>query len=1787
MHLPKPIDLPSQYQDTQEYKPVAQAPSMAQKTLDAAKILLARQLRGEDVPVEEELPMNAQSRVPADSSLGQLIREEVEAANRSWLTRLVQGVSDYLGGEEHDEFSISSAQENPSRWRYTPPQDERAKRNPQAKKYSVLSPYTQPARTERSRSNRAGDAVTGSDAQSRTRPSSRYLEAQQQDPNKFAQFVFGDKDHAYLAGGHGLWQAKLQAVSTPAASGSSSGEGKAEIKAVINQLAKDTITLNGQANTASPLTGPIAHLTTYGANNRVAVGLADAKDAKEASSSLKLFAATDDAATTFVTNKLAGEDIDAAAKFYDATQELDAGDTKPAANSINQPILAVAASHQDDRFFVAVADGGTTDRALYKRPDEKDDPVRKAMTDGMAIIKKVDGTDLAAGLENVPPKLTPQDSPPNPIDANERYVQAVVNSVNKSIFLSDLNADEKDIHEKYSEQVFRDAINLRKGGLIDLAIAAEGNALAPVDVLKDIENVDGIKNLAAAAADFPVKEDADKGVLAAAIQVGLGSGIRELLQEVLGKKELFKPEKSLKPWVSLDSRKVVDATSGDANPHDLNLYVADQDGTARGISVAKIDGNALVTKDATPAFFANPGKIITKAMYEGIDFKEKDALEKDFGKLEQVGIPCAVYSAADAYPATRAMISDKVDMCWDDELKRLFVGFGDIALGDDAGYLTNGSGGVCSIMVGQEKKINAAQPNGLYFQPAIANFCSLQFQDILNPDAALAKDFKKANPTDYIAGFYQKHNPDKLANPLPGDDLHASAKKLRVMHTSTGKDYLIFNGGVAPQSNFKSLNSKMYALPLVGTYSDDLKLIEHAGLIAAAERFNADPQDFYKKGLKDIKFTDPVGVVDAADNATGTLNLLHAAVQGYVKTELTDLKDTNGKDAAKALVDKVVSDYPQVQAGLATVALQSSWVKDAGGTPGVKEAASNAFKIVTQNYDFAAEPEKIQQSQLLERIEQAGIDLAVPAGADDRAKTQAPAYDVARYIVEDKIKAAIAKDDVNDIWDIVKAVHAVRFGQPADNLDVENAKINALDAGGIAGGVAAVEGSLGLALNKIYNGDKHKHKLLPAVQTMHTDATYPAFDYVRVGADPKRLSFDTSALVQDVQVVGDTVYVALGNARDASHTGESGVFASTAIFHSNGFIRAWTPWRRVMGHADPVAGVALDPTSSRYWYTTTKDVSSIADASLPETDSLDTLRVTAWGRGHVAAATGAGDAAATTDARLSTVLEKVFGDIGGVYGLYSFGPETQGFKERKVSDIDVANRHEQFSMAVATGNGRVALIKTGKFDPAAGVFKSTTAFNTTGNDRNVFVFDESTKNYGGKGLSNLGIITCAEVSRLPLDVVADPVNPQNRNGFLFVGGTEGVAVLTRWFNGKGWDTSVNGGLADLLPGSQRDDFPAGDGWRWMQILTKDGTNPFKDVRKLVSDGSRYLYVMTAKEIWRLDMMATPGAGGGGVPAARTAKEYGIFRRPQLAPAAPKRPDIEYAIRIEKDDALYKVADDTAKNTVGNDVFVDHDGAQFLDMLVGYRVHEDIKMPANNKTQLVVATNTGLFYNAIDKFTDEPATVKGNLAANTWKQVETYAKSDAGADVNKELATAAMRLELRSSQPGDKLKVATDAANKAKMYADGNLEVTALSEDRQALCVYRFNLSAERWDDPANIIITPFKEPYHDGGDKQKTTPYFYKVGTFNPGDQDKIEFGGALDYFVRTGHVTGSTHGFADSVWMMPQPALFTRDQSTGNFEDIDLGLDLTLPLYLGNIHIDPATGAEMVAGEFGVRVND
>lgn len=604
-----------------------------------------------------------------------------------------------------------------------------------------------------------------------------------------------------------------------------------------------------------------------------------------------------------------------------------------------------------------------------------------------------------------------------------------------------------------------------------------------------------------------------------------------------------------------------------------------------------------------------------------------------------------------------------------------------------------------------------------------------------------------------------------------------------------------------------------------------------------------------------------------------------------------------------------------------------------------------------------------------------------------------------------------------------------------------------------------------------------------------------------VGQNPQLLSFDTTLSINDMQIVGDTVYVSVAGARDVAHTTESGIFSSSAIFDQNGIIRAWTPWKREMGRPWATYNFALDVQSSNFWLATTAD-------GTPANPDPSQVLVTQW---------GLGDGTYHNNATLETLVNQTFGSLGGVYGLFNFEAGTRGFAEQDANAalINQSQRHQQFSMMVATGQNSVMLVETGMLTD--GIFVPTVSYAA---GTNVFSYTSQTS----PALQQLGTITSAELSRLPLS----DDNP-NR-GWLFVGGTLGLAVFADIFEGDGWQTSYangKGGLKVLQAGNNPNAFPGSivpgvSRFQFMQLMSKnqDGMliNVFKDVRKIISDQNKYLYVLTVDTLYRFEM------------------KQSNFKQ-----------TMNHSLTAAIDDCtiVASIQDFATRDDIATDVPFNKTYDQFFDLLV-------VEYAPEVGTSLLLGTSKGLYVNTVETLPDG---VIPNLTAIKWEAIKPSDNIDLG---------PTLQFDFVSRNTGNRLSVTDDGI----FYANGNLRVLALDQTLKSLAYYRFDCNFD-----TNLAVTPFNEPYE--------TPYFFKLGTLKS-SAISAEFIGQRDFFVRIRDVLGVETGFASRVPILPNP-----DKFLSPYDFIDLGLVMSLPFVITPMVHDTASGSRYVAGEFGVRVNE
>lgn len=364
------------------------------------------------------------------------------------------------------------------------------------------------------------------------------------------------------------------------------------------------------------------------------------------------------------------------------------------------------------------------------------------------------------------------------------------------------------------------------------------------------------------------------------------------------------------------------------------------------------------------------------------------------------------------------------------------------------------------------------------------------------------------------------------------------------------------------------------------------------------------------------------------------------------------------------------------------------------------------------------------------------------------------------------------------------------------------------------GKTAIIEEQIG-TLSKIGNDG------LPTFDSIPTNAAeMPNFDVkdqtqttngIVVGQQESPLSTEN---LTDLFVHGDSVLICLN---DAGNVQNSGIFQSTALFNETGKIIDWTPWQRVMGGEQRVYGGNVDNLSNFYFL-----AGDAADTTKP-----NTIRMTLWGPTNdvnLSENIVNGTPIFTNEIptrNLSSLLSSIFPQSqGGVFQIINFDEMTPGF-------------NPDFSMMVAVGYDKIALIQTLEKN-SAGEFVSVKHFSDSGADQNVFVFKNDPV------LNEIAPLCFAEVSR----------NTDDNSGWLFVGGYNGVAVLSK-DDGTGWASQGNG-----LYRLSSEDFP-GTGYSFKKLVPGNGGD-FNNVRKLaslVSSDKKKLFIQTKDNLYAIDQMA--------------------------------------------------------------------------------------------------------------------------------------------------------------------------------------------------------------------------------------------------------------------------------------------------------------------------------------------
>ena len=275
--------------------------------------------------------------------------------------------------------------------------------------------------------------------------------------------------------------------------------------------------------------------------------------------------------------------------------------------------------------------------------------------------------------------------------------------------------------------------------------------------------------------------------------------------------------------------------------------------------------------------------------------------------------------------------------------------------------------------------------------------------------------------------------------------------------------------------------------------------------------------------------------------------------------------------------------------------------------------------------------------------------------------------------------------------------------------------------------------------------------------------------------------------ISDIIVRGDTVFALVFQ----DNNDKQGVYYSQALFEANGKIKGWTQWQRAVGTVDQIFGAALDPADGSFTLMSGNDENTV-----------NMVKRTVWAEGR-------NEGLQPLQQALSDEFPQT---RGGIQGLCNFLPVTPGLNN--------------ISLAIATGLSKVAIIQTGMLDDVLVPSKGNDFNNIEWFENGAITGDVASKTViiSGGVLDELGPIVAAEVAC------------DGNNGWLFVGGTDGLAVLSQE-NGDGWD--INYQLGDNLAGLV-------NGMAFKRV------GDYSFVKKLVHDGN-FLYVLTDIQLDRIDL----------------------------------------------------------------------------------------------------------------------------------------------------------------------------------------------------------------------------------------------------------------------------------------------------------------------------------------------
>lgn len=333
---------------------------------------------------------------------------------------------------------------------------------------------------------------------------------------------------------------------------------------------------------------------------------------------------------------------------------------------------------------------------------------------------------------------------------------------------------------------------------------------------------------------------------------------------------------------------------------------------------------------------------------------------------------------------------------------------------------------------------------------------------------------------------------------------------------------------------------------------------------------------------------------------------------------------------------------------------------------------------------------------------------------------------------------------------------------------------------GDAQGMIAAKNAQPVDVFKDANVPRLTSRIITQPATTPDEMTHATDTAAQVGGGPLNTGPIINIIVRD-----DTVFAFVGE-------NTPGVYSSQAIFDASGKIIAWTQWQRAAGTTDTIFGAALNAYDGNFIL-----------ASGTTADTVNIIEKTVWS-----------DGSPESLQPLTTILNNTFAADSGVQGMQTFLPNTPGLNN--------------IALLIAGGVGTIVVAQTGILNanniiiPTAGTdFNNSMEFDNGIITTNV---NATTVIISGGALTNVGPITALEIGTT------------TTNGWLFVGGSNGLAILAQE-NGTGWNpaTQLSNNLTGLVSGMR------------FSII---GNYSF--VKKLIHDGD-FLYVIAHDRVDRINL----------------------------------------------------------------------------------------------------------------------------------------------------------------------------------------------------------------------------------------------------------------------------------------------------------------------------------------------